>query len=83
MGFAFNERTSFSLGYDHSIIGDTDYELDNSLFDTRFDRVHVGSLTFGLSQRLSTDTSLSMAVSVGVTDNAPNAELSLRLPISL
>lgn len=49
MGFAFNERTSFSLGYDHSIIGETDYELDNSLFDTRFEQVHVGSLTFGLS----------------------------------
>lgn len=83
MGFAFNERTSFSLGYDHSIIGETDYELDNSLFDTRFERVHVGSLTFGLSQRLTRDTSLSTAVSVGVTDNAPNAEITLRLPINL
>lgn len=83
MGFAFNERTSFSLGYDHSIIGETDYEEDNSLFDTRFERVHVGSLTFGLSQRLTRDTSLSMAVSVGVTDNAPNAEITLRLPINL
>ncbi|SET56544.1 Putative MetA-pathway of phenol degradation [Marinobacter segnicrescens] len=83
MGFAFNERTSFSLGYDHSIIGETDYELDNSLFDTRFEQVHVGSLTFGLSQRLTRDTSLSMAVSVGVTDNAPNAEITLRLPINL
>ncbi|SFR82430.1 Putative MetA-pathway of phenol degradation [Marinobacter daqiaonensis] len=83
MGFAFNERTSFSLGYDHSIIGDTDYERDISLLDTRFDRIHVGSLTFGLSHRLTSDTSLSTAVSVGVTDNAPNTEITLRLPVSL
>ncbi|MFL1407589.1 transporter [Marinobacter sp. M1N3S26] len=83
MGFAFNERTSFSLGYDHSVIGHADYEVDNSLLDARFDRVHVGSLTFGLSQRLTTDTTLSTTVSVGVTENAPNAEITLRLPINL
>ena len=83
MGFAFNERTSFSLGYDHSIIGEIDYELDNSLLDARFDRIHVGSLTFGLSQRLTVDTTLNLAVSVGVTDNAPNTEITLRLPINL
>ncbi|MEC7377708.1 MAG: transporter [Pseudomonadota bacterium] len=83
MGFAFNERTSFSLSYDHSIIRKTAIELDNNLFDANFDRIHVGTLSFGLSQRLSPDASLNLSVGVGVTDSAPNTEITLRLPFSL
>ncbi len=83
MGFAFNEKTSFSLGYDHSVIRKTTIEHDNNLFDARFDRIQVGSLSFGLSQRLSTSTSLHLTVSVGVTESAPNSEITLKLPISL
>ncbi|WP_298449434.1 transporter [uncultured Marinobacter sp.] len=83
MGFAFNERTSFSLGYDHSIIGNTTYERDINLFAANFDRIQIGSLSFGLSQRLTPSTTLSLTVNIGVTENAPNSEITLRLPISL
>ncbi|MDX1597159.1 MAG: transporter [Marinobacter sp.] len=83
MGFAFNEKTSFSLGYDHSVIRETSIEQDNNnLLDATFSRIQVGSLSFGLSQRLSKNTSLSLTVGVGVTDNAPNSEITLKLPIS-
>jgi len=83
MGFAFNERTSFSLGYDHSVISKASFEQDNSLFDANFDRIQVGSLSFGLAHRLSNRTTLSLSVSVGVTENAPNSEITLKLPLSL
>ncbi|MGO2133974.1 transporter [Marinobacter sp.] len=83
MGFAFNQRTSFSLGYDHSIIRKTTYERDFDLFGANFDSIQIGSLSFGLSQRLSSNTTLSLTVSVGVTENAPNSEITLKLPISL
>jgi hypothetical protein len=83
MGFAFNERTSFSLGYDHSVIRKTSFERNNDLFAANFDRIQIGSLSFGLSQRLSPATSLSLTVSIGVTENAPNSEITLKLPISL
>lgn len=82
MGFAFNEKTSFSLGYDHSVIQKTDREFDQNFLDTSFDRIQVGSLAFGLSQRLTPDTSFSMTVSIGVTEQAPNSEITVRLPIS-
>ncbi|WP_228160490.1 MULTISPECIES: transporter [Marinobacter] len=82
MGFAFNERTSFSLGYDHSVIPKTDVEFDNDLNNAVFDRIQVGSLSFGLSQQLTRDTSLSVSVSVGVTEEAPTTELTLKLPIA-
>tara|TARA_R110002111_G_scaffold10788_2_gene34185 strand:- start:542 stop:1606 length:1065 start_codon:yes stop_codon:yes gene_type:complete len=83
MGFAFNERTSFSLGYDHSVIGETSFEHGNNQFDATFDRIHVGSLSFGLAHRLSNSTTLNLSVSVGVTENAPDTEITLKLPISL
>lgn len=83
MGFAFNERTSFSLGYDHSVIGETTYELDNDLFAANFNRTQVASLAFGLSHRLTSDTLLSLTVAVGVTDAAPDTEITLKLPINL
>ncbi|WP_372964683.1 transporter [Marinobacter sp.] len=83
MGFAFNERTSFSLGYDHSVIRKTTYERNIDLFSANFDSIQIGSLSFGLSQRLTSSTSLSLTVSIGVTENAPNSEITLKLPISL
>ncbi|AOY89825.1 hypothetical protein BKP64_17540 [Marinobacter salinus] len=83
MGFAFNERTSFSLGYDHSIIRKTTYERDIDLFGATFDSIQIGSLSFGLSQKISSSTTLSLTVSIGVTENAPNSEITLKLPISL
>ncbi len=82
MGFAFNERTSFSLGYDHSVIPKTSFEIDNNLTDARFDRIQVGSLSFGLSQKLGANTNLNLTVNVGVTDSAPNSEITIKLPFS-
>ena len=83
MGFAFNERTSFSLGYDHSIIQRTSFETNSDLFSATFDHVQVGSLSFGLSQRLNQKTTLNLTVSVGVTESAPSSELTLKLPFTL
>ncbi len=82
MGFAFNERTSFSLGYDHSVIPRTSVEFDTSLTDSQFDRIQVGSLSFGLSQRLTSSASLGLTVSIGVTEQAPNSEIAAKLPLS-
>lgn len=81
MGFAFNQRTSFSLSYSHSVIGDTSFEQNNSLTDSNFDRIQVGSLAFGLSQRLSPNTSLNLTVNVGATEEAPDTEITLKLPM--
>ncbi|MDO6441343.1 transporter [Marinobacter sp. 2_MG-2023] len=83
MGFAFNQRTSFSLGYDHSVIRKTTYERDIDLFGANFDSIQIGSLAFGLSHRLTSSTTLSLTVNVGVTENAPSTEITLKLPISL
>ncbi len=82
MGFAINERTSFSLGYEHSVIRKTTFERNISLTDTQFDRVQVGSLSFGLAQRLGRTSSLNLSVALGVTENAPSSEVTVKLPFS-
>lgn len=83
MGFAFNDRTSFSLSYDHSVIRKTTFEVDNDLLGANFDRIQIGSLSFGLSQRLTRNTNLNLTVSIGVTESAPSSELTLKLPFTL
>ena len=80
MGFAFNDRTSFSIGYDQSIIPETEIEFDSNLTSAAFDRIQVASLTLGLSQRISPDQSISLAVSMGVSEQAPSTEITLKVP---
>lgn len=82
MGFAVNERMSFSLGYDHSVVFKTKYQHDPGL-DAQFSRFQVGSLLFGLSHRVGTGNNVSLALAVGVTEYAPDIQLVLRSPFVL
>jgi len=81
MGFAVNERTSFSLGYDHNILLETKQEEDPGI-DAVFERYQIGVLLLGFSQRLSPTTSLNLSAGFGVTEFAPDVQLNLRLPIA-
>jgi hypothetical protein len=81
MGFSVNERTSFSLGYDHTTVFKNSVENDEGL-DPVFDRFQVGSFALGLSHRLNKRSSLNLGISMGVTSEAPDVDISLRLPIS-
>ncbi|MFE8071276.1 transporter [Marinobacteraceae bacterium S3BR75-40.1] len=82
MGFAVNEKTSFSVAYDHAVIQDTTVENDNDLLSSEFKRLQVGSLSFGLSQRLTRDTRINLSVTIGATEQAPNTEIGLKVPIA-
>lgn len=80
VGLAANNRTSFSLGYDHSIVGNSRIENDNGA-EPHFRRLQIGTLQFGIAQTLSKRTSLSLSVGVGVTPQAPNVQVTGRVPI--
>lgn len=82
MGFAVNERMSFSLGYDHNIVFKTKYEHDTGL-DAQFGRFQVGALLFGLSHRVGAQNNVNLALAVGVTEYAPDIQLVLRSPFRL
>lgn len=79
MGLALNEKSSFSIGYDHSSVGKTKINSEIAINSVR---TQLGTLLIGYSQRLSNSTSLNLSVGVGVTRDTPDVTLGLRLPIS-
>jgi hypothetical protein len=82
MGFAINARTSFNLGYDHSTVLETKRENDAGL-EASFDRFQIGTLLLGFSHRLGKRSSANLSLGIGVTEYAPDLQLSLRVPMTL
>lgn len=80
MGLALNNRSSFSVGYDHASVGIT--KLDGRDDDLGV-RVQLGTLMFGYAYRYSPRTSLNVSLGVGVTRDTPDLTLTVRLPMTL
>lgn len=86
VGFALNERLSLSFGYEHNWIAGTEQEQrdlstgEKSTMES--DDFQVGSLLFGASLGLADNVGLNVNVAVGVTDEAPDARITVRVPIS-
>jgi hypothetical protein len=79
MGFAINEKTSFSLGYEQVHVFSSTangYTIGGSNYD-------LGTLNFGLGYVLSNRVSLNLGVGIGVTPDTPAARIMLTVPISL
>ncbi|MBK5943045.1 hypothetical protein [Halorhodospira halophila] len=79
MGLSLNDHTSLSLGYDHTTVQRTRTDVQNP--DPEFGRFQVGSLLLGASHRLGPRSSLGLSVGVGVTEQAPDVQVTLRLPV--
>ena len=80
MGFALNEKTSMSIGYDHSVLGKN--EQDGARLGAS-KTTHVGSLLFGTSYKLGEKSGINVSIGVGVTEAAPDLDLTFRMPFSL
>ncbi len=74
---AYNEKASFSLGYSHSIYFKTE-QNGESIEGSDFD---VGQFTFGLNYMFTKKTSANLAVAVGATRDAPDVQMTLRVPV--
>ncbi len=79
MGMGLNDKASFSLGYDHNVVGRT--RLAGALAPGAV-RTQLGTLMLGYSYRLSDRRSLSVAVGAGLTRDTPDVSLTLRMPVS-
>lgn len=77
MGIGINDRASFSVGYDHSYIFKTKVDGQTPPGTTP---ANVGVLQFGYAYRLNAQSSLSMTLGVGVTQESPDVQLTLRVP---
>lgn len=87
MGYSLNEKTSFSVGYEHKFVFETDQDITdtsggtpitNTVSSEEFD---VGTLSFGFSYALNNRTSLNLTLQTGVTEDAPDVRMLLRVPI--
>jgi hypothetical protein len=78
MGFSINDKTSFSLGYSHSIVEETE---QNGVALANSDTLQVGSTSFGYSYQINERVGLNFNVATGVTDDAPDLQTTLRVPM--
>ncbi len=81
IGFGLNERSSFSLSYSldqftkSRIETAVNQEIDGS-------DVTIGKMLIGYSLRLASGLPLNLAVGIGTTDDAPDTDLTFRMPFS-
>jgi len=78
MGLALNERSSFSVGYEHTWIGKT--KVDSTSAATEISS-QLASLLVGYSYRLNKTTNLNLSIGAGLTSDTPNTQITLRVPI--
>lgn len=79
MGLALNEKSSFSIGYDHNSVGRT---RQNGEAVAGSVRTQLATLLLGYSYRLNEKTSLSVSVGAGLTRDTPDVSLTVRLPMT-
>ncbi len=77
-GFALNPRFSISLGYNLSLILPSKTEIGGTI--QRSKALQVGTLGIGSSYRITEKQSVSLGFEFGMTSDAPDASIVLRLP---
>lgn len=77
-GFALNPRFSYSLGYSHAYVAPTETQLNNTT--QRSTALQVGTLGLGMSFRATERLTVSTSVDVGVTEDAPDVRVGVKLP---
>lgn len=78
MGFSINDETSFSLGYSHSAVMETE---QNGVTIANSDVLQVGSTTFGFSYQINDRVGINFNIAAGVTEDAPDMQATLRVPV--
>jgi hypothetical protein len=73
---AYNEKASFSLGYSHTVY----FKTTDGGINIEGTDVDVGQFTFGLNYAFAKKTSANLAVAIGATRDAPDVQLTLRVP---
>jgi len=78
MGFSINDEASFSLGYSHSIVTETE---QNGVTMVNSDTLQVGSTSVGFTYQINDRVGVNFSLAAGVTDDAPDVQTTLRVPV--
>ncbi|MEE9927355.1 hypothetical protein [Microvirgula aerodenitrificans] len=79
MGIAINDRSSFSLAYDHNVVLKS--KVNGQTPEDAY-TAQIGMLQLGYAYRLTKATAVNLTLGVGVTRDSPDVQLTLRAPIS-
>ena len=79
-GFALNRSFSVSLGYEHIYVFPTETEINGRTVESN--DVHIASFLVGGNYSLTPSTSLDLRVGMGLTEEAPDARVTFRVPIT-
>jgi len=77
MGFALNEKASFTLGYQHRTVLKTTVDGE-AVGDT----LQVGSYVTSFSYQYAKNASVNLSIAGGLTEDAPDLQVTLSFPIS-
>jgi hypothetical protein len=77
MGLGLNEKSSFSIGYDHASVGRT---KQNGAPAADSVRVQLGTLLLGYNYRLNNQRTISVSLGAGLTRDTPDVSMTVRVP---
>ena len=81
MAYSINSQASFSIGYKHDFIRRSTTVINGTTLSSS--SLDVGSLLLGFSHRLTPRLNANVNLELGITADAPDVGLSLRLPYAL
>jgi hypothetical protein len=80
LALALNDRTSMSLAFNAAFSGSTEVSSDGVKQTVIGSRANVATMTLGFNHVLGKGLSISTAVGIGLTPDAPNYTVALRFP---
>jgi hypothetical protein len=81
MGLALNDRASFSIGYQHSVVEQTSQPVPaTGRALARTGTLQLGTLRFGVAYGITERLNLNTTIGIGVTRDSPDLEATIRLP---
>lgn len=80
MGFAVNPKFSFSIGLSHKTILKSKIN-GSTANDAKL--LQLDSLSFGANYAIDRDTTINVGATAGITADAPDFQLSVRIPYTL
>lgn len=89
LGLGLNDRSSFSVSYALDLFNRTEietFDLEAQVFQRNKllgSDVTVGKLLIGYSLRLPGGQPLNLALGIGATEDAPDTELTFRMPFTI
>ncbi len=82
LGISLNEKLSLTLGYDHTVF-ERPTSASNLLLTTTPQVTQIGVLLIGGAYRLSDRSFVNFVVGVGATREAPDLQVTVRIPTAV